>query len=428
MALVDVDQNQYEKIELALSLAEEIPEIGMFIGPISLLLFSEKKDPCYKEMKLEWEGYTDTKITEERRNDLKNYLEGIVNEVKEIVKVPKTDSEIKIRRWDALRGNIVEKLPLFQSRKDEPAAPLLTMFSALGHLLIDCYDQLVLLSTSEMNGRADFFETERSDQIKEFNEKLEVEIEKTAHERTEVVRTKLDKHMPNHLNRYLPIVSISDKDFDIITSSLWTCDLIDKERTINTFRGSKCEEEARLAMVTWSKKVKQDSLDNSRKLFLISDLFKPHQGGILIYLFKEGDLGYVENELHGLIAATHDQSSGIKWGDRWSAISGTEGTALGTGKQNTVNIIAGSQFESYAAEVCNNLELNGYNDWFLPSKEELKILFENRDAIGGFVSGELYWSSSQVDKFDAWGQVFEDGFENSVSKSFLGRVRAVRAF
>ena len=67
--------------------------------------------------------------------------------------------------------------------------------------------------------------------------------------------------------------------------------------------------------------------------------------------------------------------------------------------------------------------------WRLPNREELNVLYENKDKIGGF--GDYgYWSSSEYDNDDAWGQDFLDGNQDPYSgyggKMFYLYVRAVR--
>jgi hypothetical protein len=75
--------------------------------------------------------------------------------------------------------------------------------------------------------------------------------------------------------------------------------------------------------------------------------------------------------------------------------------------------------------------LNGYDDWYLPSKDELSKLYSNRDAVGGFETGG-YWSSSENSHFNAYYFYFYYGEANKYGffddKSYAKRVRAVRAF
>ena len=67
--------------------------------------------------------------------------------------------------------------------------------------------------------------------------------------------------------------------------------------------------------------------------------------------------------------------------------------------------------------------------WRLPTRDELNILFENKDKIGGFANN-LYWSSTESDNDDvAWRQDFTTGNQFSANKNHLGDgVRSVRAF
>ena len=65
--------------------------------------------------------------------------------------------------------------------------------------------------------------------------------------------------------------------------------------------------------------------------------------------------------------------------------------------------------------------------WRLPTKNELNILYTNKDKIGGFAAG-AYWSSKESDDFNAWAQIFDDGFQNYANKDYQGYVRAVRTF
>jgi len=152
-----------------------------------------------------------------------------------------------------------------------------------------------------------------------------------------------------------------------------------------------------------------------------------YQGGIIAYILQVGDSGYIAGQTHGLIAAPSDQSTGIEWGCYLTDLPGADGTAIGTGNQNTIDIIAGCSTPIIAAKLCGDLVLNGYSDWYFPSKDELAQLYNNRIEIGGF-SPSYYWSSSESSDKLAWGQYFADGSQSVNSKYFADYVRAVRTF
>ena len=143
-------------------------------------------------------------------------------------------------------------------------------------------------------------------------------------------------------------------------------------------------------------------------------------GGIVFYIAHSG--------LHGLEAAPADQGgSNVKWGCYGIPIVGADGTAVGTGAQNTADILAGCSESGIAAELADDYTLNGYYDWFLPSKEELVLLSQQQDVVRGFIAS--YWSSSEYDSDNAWGHNFLDSFSfNSPKDGTQKRVRAVRAF
>ena len=142
-------------------------------------------------------------------------------------------------------------------------------------------------------------------------------------------------------------------------------------------------------------------------------------GGIVFYITEGG--------LHGLEAAPADQSSGTTWGCYPTEIDGADGTAVGTGAQNTADILAGCSDAGIAAEIADAYTLNGFHDWFLPSKDELKELYDQRSVVGGFAIDD-YWSSSELNSDYAWGQYFGVAAISLYYKSYPLAVRAVRAF
>jgi hypothetical protein len=150
-----------------------------------------------------------------------------------------------------------------------------------------------------------------------------------------------------------------------------------------------------------------------------------YQGGKVAYIFQPGDAGYVAGEVHGIIAAAQDLPGTYPWGCYGTNISGADGLAIGTGAQNTLDIVSAGC--GGAAQACADLVLNGYSDWFLPSRSELQQLYNNRAAIGGFINS-IYWSSSEFLSGDAWEFNFYDGDTYYLNKFNNYCVRAVRAF
>jgi hypothetical protein len=144
---------------------------------------------------------------------------------------------------------------------------------------------------------------------------------------------------------------------------------------------------------------------------------KPYAGGIIFDLDSTGQ--------HGLVCAPSDQGN-FQWGCVGTDIPNTS-TAVGTGATNTAYILAGCTQRPIAASVCADLVLNGYSDWYLPSIDELQLIYSRLylQGLGGFWG--LYWSSSQNVPTNAWGMHFIHGY---VFNGYKGnyQVRAVRAF
>ena len=163
-----------------------------------------------------------------------------------------------------------------------------------------------------------------------------------------------------------------------------------------------------------------------------------YQGGVVFYIFVDGDTGYVAGETHGLIAAVQDQSSGIRWYNGSYVTTEATSTALGTGATNTTTIISvqGATETSYAAGLARAYTGGGYTDWFLPSQGELNQMFTNTATInttasangGSNFSANSYWSSTEFDNYNAERHYFIFGGQYNSRKDFTLNVRAVRAF
>jgi len=165
-----------------------------------------------------------------------------------------------------------------------------------------------------------------------------------------------------------------------------------------------------------------------------------HEGGYVFYVDETGQ--------HGLVAAQADVtvSPSMGAGSTWYWASSNAGNAaeaggteVGTGLENTLTMMLQAQDKEdfRAAYVCHELvTADGYSDWFLPSKEELNLMYQNLrlQGIGGFVTSmndsSDYWSSSSVfnSSDDAWFINFGSGTAAEKVKTSNCRVRPIRAF
>jgi hypothetical protein len=150
-------------------------------------------------------------------------------------------------------------------------------------------------------------------------------------------------------------------------------------------------------------------------------------GGWIFY-----DKGRVINGWRYLEAAPLEaEFIGLQWGSYQKTVSGTA-TEVGMGKRNTdliVNFLKRNGEINRAAQICNELDMGGYDDWFLPSKDELDLMYKNLKAKGlGKFDDAWYWSSSEYTDTLAWAQNFVDGQQSSNFEFVRNRVRAVRAF
>jgi hypothetical protein len=164
-------------------------------------------------------------------------------------------------------------------------------------------------------------------------------------------------------------------------------------------------------------------VDNSEK----HSIGESYGGGIVFYVYDNGQ--------HGLIAATSDQSSGIRWHAGTYTNTMAKADGVGAGKANTAIIIANQGYgdgATYAARICSEYQVTVggivYGDWYLPSRFELNLLYLQKNLVGGFAN-DYYWRSTEVDNIYAWYQNFTDGYQNGyANKNSTYHVRAIRAF
>ena len=164
-------------------------------------------------------------------------------------------------------------------------------------------------------------------------------------------------------------------------------------------------------------------------------------GGYVFY-----DKGDYTNGWRYLEAAPLELEFQAIWGGYYVAnnrtnyfdVNGTH-TVVGSGKRNTQFILEAMtayNATATAVQICSTLNSGGYRDWFLPSRDELDLIYKNlkQKGLGGF-SNDNYWSSSQSSNrnsdsyiYDAYYQSFNNGSQRGISKFQTYSVRAIRQF
>ena len=156
-------------------------------------------------------------------------------------------------------------------------------------------------------------------------------------------------------------------------------------------------------------------------------------GGVIFHLWK--DNAGVE---HGLIVALTDQSISQAWSNVTSAEIGTSAQSSWDGLSNSNSIVGQAGHTSSAAKLCLDLVSGGQSDWYLPSIQELNMLWNNYYTVTralSQISGATqlsnswyYWSSSELHYNNAWYFAFGGGYAGGYGKDYAISVRAVRAF
>ena len=158
-------------------------------------------------------------------------------------------------------------------------------------------------------------------------------------------------------------------------------------------------------------------------------------GGVIFHLWKDA-----QGVEHGLIVDKTDVSTGQAWSNITSTLIGPTAQSSWDGLSNSNAIIGQAGHTNSAAALCLNSTNGGQSDWYLPSIDELSLLWHSRfnvnkslSTIGGATimtnSYYYYWSSTEGDFNDAWLFSFSGGSANAnLNKNGLHYVRAVRTF
>ena len=195
---------------------------------------------------------------------------------------------------------------------------------------------------------------------------------------------------------------------------------------------SSCEEQGPIHGCSDSQALNYNSeasIDNNSCEYLQIEIGSIFQGGIVFYVDETGE--------HGLVAALEDMEGAYEWGCFELEVDGADETSIGTGYQNTIDIVGQNcqtqNGEITAAQTSLNYESEGYSDWYLPSKDELDEMYNTigngslEGNIGGFAY-TWYWSSSENNLSGAWSVFFMDGYSYGGNKNPALLVRVVRTF
>jgi hypothetical protein len=126
-----------------------------------------------------------------------------------------------------------------------------------------------------------------------------------------------------------------------------------------------------------------------------------YQGGIIFYIFDQahGPGLYIPGEIHGLIMTKNDLPSRFIWGCYGSIVGNLRPRLVGFyyhDMEDTIKIVNKCGINT-AAGACYNLNLNGYDDWYLPNFSELESMFNNINNSNYSLKGR-HWSSTTEDR------------------------------
>ncbi len=145
--------------------------------------------------------------------------------------------------------------------------------------------------------------------------------------------------------------------------------------------------------------------------------------------YEAGEIFFLDTlQRFGMLVAT-DISIGGEWGCLGTDLPGVSGTAFGTGMQNTQDFYENCP-DNGPFKQAQELVHKGYDDWFVPSKDELYVLWRNLYANHNIsnMGSSTIWSSSEHDSVNAWAINITTGEFSIIIKYYNGPSRAVRIF
>ncbi len=143
---------------------------------------------------------------------------------------------------------------------------------------------------------------------------------------------------------------------------------------------------------------------------------------------EENGNGLPSVEVNGTTVYVHpeDHDQALEWGGDGTTTNAGSDIDGFSNTQTIIDVLEDNEGVPYAAQYCDNLVSEGFDDWYLPAKDELNAVYENKDEIGGFTYN-FYWSSTEYDHRYAWYQSFDAGFQDWEERKFSNHgVRCVR--
>lgn len=165
-------------------------------------------------------------------------------------------------------------------------------------------------------------------------------------------------------------------------------------------------------------------------------------GGIVFSLDEDGQHGYVitDYDLDTCDWSNGDESIVLPNSTDYYNQYGMSAFDVGAGKINTDLIVNALGNGNYAAKICKDLVLNGYDDWFLPSRLEI-IMLKNSNIFSASPFNDtnpewgFYWTSNELSATTALGmrlyhwQAQGDGqLHLNKNTTPVVKVRAIRRF
>jgi len=160
-------------------------------------------------------------------------------------------------------------------------------------------------------------------------------------------------------------------------------------------------------------------------------------GGVVFHRYIDNGVQYY------LVVDTTDLSTSSAWSNVASTLIGATAQSTWDGLSNSNAIVGQSGHTSSAAKLCLDSTNNSKSDWYLPSFDELNLLFNNRFNVNKTLSGNssfgsisgateilnnIYWTSTEVNSTTSVVLDIRFGSYANNTKSVSNYVRAVRKF